>query len=123
MSITITIAGDIGAGKSIVAWAVRRALNVLGLAEVKVIDTDPEVLGLASENAMYLRWHRWARNANLLHTPVIISTQCCGAGMQEIPEDMAAILARRLNAIQVGAQCASATMLDEVRIGHKVGKP
>lgn len=77
MSITITIAGPKGAGKSIVAWAVRRALNVLGLAEVEVIDSDPEVNGKAavSEDAMYLRWHAWARNVNLMRTPVVIQTE------------------------------------------------
>lgn len=77
MSITITIAGPKGAGKSIVAWAVRRALNVLGLAEVKVIDTDSEVNGKASvsEDSMYSRWHAWARNANLMHTQVVIQTE------------------------------------------------
>lgn len=74
MSITITIAGPKGVGKSIVAWAIRRALTVLGLAEVKVIDNDPTVIGTlsVSEDAMYARWHAWARNANLMHTPVVI---------------------------------------------------
>lgn len=77
MSITITIAGPKGAGKSIVAWAVRRSLNVLGLAEVKVVDDDPQVLGSmsVSEDSMYHRWHSWARNVNLMRTPVVIQTE------------------------------------------------
>lgn len=91
MSITITIAGPKGAGKSIVAWAVRRSLNVLGVTEVRVIDTDPQVLGTlsVSEDAMYQRWHTWARNANLMHTPVTIDT--LERNVRHMPDPMIAL--------------------------------
>jgi hypothetical protein len=106
MSITITIVGPKGAGKSIVAWAVRRALNVLGLADVKVLDSDPQVIGTlaVSEDSMYGRWHAWARNANLMHTPVIIDTQESNAQHLNCPPpvDMP-ILAVRSRSPQVGS--------------------
>ena len=68
--ITITISGTSGTGKSLAAWAIKRAFNIMGLAEAHIVDETefhaPSGTG-ASDDAMYQRWARWARESNLTH--------------------------------------------------------